>query len=287
MSLRALGATCIAVLTPAAGLAAEPPPAPTCQSCECAASVPALEVVAALPSRDWKEPFTAPKVTLKSQGELSAAERWVFESFSLELNQPSATATIQMDPAKKAAIILDTKPALQKNPAPPPPWKASVGSVSITGWVDVKFSDVLVRATVSSAVPAGGSQSRQGILARWDKHHSYYWWYLDFSTGKAAIGKQQPGTAAALPLPGSEVAVPGFKKTAAYQLELKVVGPRLKGRVLDVKGKLVVETPEIKDEQPFACGISGVNVEISQNAPFAPLAASFSAVSAEAVREAP
>src|SRR4051812_41029841 len=114
MSLRALGATFIAVLAPAAA-AAEPAPAPACQRCECAASVPSLEVVAALPSRDWKEPFTASRATVKSQGELSAAERWTFESFSLELNQPGATTTVEMDPARRAAIIRDSKPALQKN----------------------------------------------------------------------------------------------------------------------------------------------------------------------------
>jgi hypothetical protein len=134
---------------------------------------------------------------------------------------------------------------------------------------------------VNSAAPAAGSQSRQGLLARWDRHHSYYWWHIDFSNGKASIGKQQPGTAAALPLAGSEVAVPGFKRTDAYQLELRVVGNHLQGKVLDAKGATLVETPELTDEQPHVCGISGVNAEISQNAPFAPLTASFAAVSAE------
>lgn len=275
---------------PGAGYAAEQgppaapaaPPAPACQGCDCAANVPALAVVAAMPSRDWKESFGA-RGSLKAQGEYAGSERWQFESFSLNMLQPSPTAVVQVTPGKRALVIQDSAPGLKQNPAAPPPWSPAAGSISVTGWVNVKFADVVVRGTVNAAGGAAGSQSRQGLLARWDRHHSYYWFYVDFSNGQATIGKQQPGTATAVPLPGSEVTIPGFQKTAAYQLELEVVGPKLKGRVFDRTGKLLVETADVKDETPHACGISGVNAELSLNAPFAPLSASFSGVSAAAV----
>jgi hypothetical protein len=283
-ALSAIFAFAVILSLPTGALAAEPA-APPCRGCECAATVPTLAVVAALPARDWKESFTS-KVSLKAQGEYTGNEPWQFESFSLNLLQPSPTATVRVDPSSRGLVIHDPEPGLKQNPAAPPPWIPGAGSMSVTGWVNAKFSDVLVRGTVNVAGGKTGSESRQGVLARWDRHHSYYWFHIDFSNGRAVIGKQQPGTAAALPLPGSEVTIPGFKKTAAYRLELKVVGPHLKGRVLDSKGRLLVETPEVKDEQPHLCGISGVNAEISQNAPFAPLRASFAAVSAEAIPEA-
>jgi len=284
MRYRAIGVMLSVILqAPAAGHAAEQaPPVPACQGCDCAGTVPTLAVVAALPSRDWKEPFTA-RGALKAQGEYAGSERWQFESFSLNMLQPSPTAAIQVEPARRALVIQDPAPGLKQNPAAPPPWSPAAGSISVTGWVNVKFADVVVRGTVNAAGGSAGSRSRQGLLARWDRHHSYYWFYVDFSSGQATIGKQQPGTATAVPLPGSEVAIPGFQKTAAYQLELEVVGPKLKGRIFDRKGKLLVETAEIEDATPHACGISGVNAELSLNAPFAPLSASFAGVSAAAV----
>jgi len=253
--------------------------APQCIDCACPR--PEIAALASVPERDWHEDFASGGV-IHGAGTYVGREQWAFESFSLSGLQPSPTALVQRR-APGAITLVDPEPGLRRNRAPPPPWSAARGSVSLTGWVDARFAAVLVEGTVNAASGPEGSHSRQGLIARWDRHHSYYWFYVDFAEGLAAIAKQSPGTAAAVPLPGAERRIPRFSRTRPYRLQFRLVGDALQGRVLDAAGALLAETPEIHDPQPHPCGIAGVNAEPSMAAPFEPLRASFAAVSAVAV----
>jgi hypothetical protein len=260
---------------------AESPPA-ECSDCDCAAARPEMAVVSKFPRRDWKESFGR-AATIVAAGEYAGTEKWQFESFSLNKLQPSPTAVAKVDETKHALLIYDPQPGLKKNPSAPPPWSPGIGAVSLTGWVNAQFSDVIVRGVVN-ADGAGAGESRQGLIARWDRHHNYYWFYVDFSAGKIAIAKQKVGTATALPLPGSERPIPSFNAKVPYRLEFRLVGNTLSGKILDAKGTVLAETPEVRDDAPHICGISGVNVEPSMNAPFAPLRASFGDLSSVVVK---
>ena len=252
-----------------------------CRDCDCAR--PEIVALRDLPERDWREDF-ATRGNFRAAGTYQGNERWAFESFSLVKLQPSPTATIESIPTSRSIALGDVEPGLKQNAAPPPPWSAAPGSVSITGWVENRFTAVVVRGTVNAASGPAGSRSRQGLIARWDRHHSYYWFYIDFASGLAFIAKQSAGTAEAVPFPQSERKVPGFGNTTAYKLEFRLVGDALQGKVLAPDGALLAETPEIHDAEPHVCGISGVNAELSMAAPFAPLRASFADVSATALK---
>lgn len=261
--------------------AAEAKPAATgCSGCTCAASRPELSVVEKMPTRNWSEDF-ARAGTLRGSGAYQGKETWRFESFSVAKLQPSRTAVARLGGKAQALRFVEKTPGLKRAPeGRQPPWVPTAGSVSFTGWVEAKFSDVVVEGVVNAAPHPAETKSRQGLLARWDRHHNFYWLYVDFSAGKVAIAKQTVRSPVAVVFPASETAILGFEKNASYRLVFEVVGNRLKGRVLGAQGNLLAETPEVTDDNPHTCGISGVNAELSLADPFAPLTASFAAVSA-------
>jgi hypothetical protein len=284
--MRTVGSLVLTVLVGSAAHADEAPgPAKACADCACASASPDMALIKTFPARDWKEPFSKAAELAHAVGDYPGAEPWKFESLSLKMNQPSSTAKVEVKGAGGALLITDSEPGLKKNRHGPPAWAGGKGAVTVTGWVDVRFDDVQVRGVVNAA-RSTKSQSRQGLLARWDRHHKYYWFNVDFGTGKTAISKQSPGVATSVPLPGSELAIPGFERAAAYTLEFVLLGRTLQGKVYDGDGTLLVDTGPLEDPEPFVCGISGVNAELSLGAPLAPLVASFSDVSATAPKTA-
>jgi hypothetical protein len=259
------------------------PAAADCSGCACAASRPELSVLEKMPSRNWSEDFTRAG-TLRGSGTYQGKQTWHFESFSVAKLQPSRTAVARLGKlgGKQPALrFVEKTPGLKHAPeGRQPPWIPTAGSVSFTGWVEAKFADVVVEGVVNAAPDPAGTKSRQGLLARWDRHHNYYWLYVDFSAGKVAIAKQTVGSPVAVPFSASETAIAGFQNNASYRLVFEVIGNRLKGRVYDDQGNLLTETPEVTDDKPHVCGIAGVNAELSLADPFAPLIASFAQVSA-------
>jgi thiol-disulfide isomerase/thioredoxin len=272
--------------TPAPVASATPATA-GCAGCACAASRPELSVVEDMPTRSWSEDF-ARAGTLRGSGTYRGKEAWHFESFSIAKLQPSRTAVARLGGRTPVLRFVERTPGLAKAPeGRQPPWVPTAGAVSFTGWVEAKFADVLVEGVVNAARDPAGAKSRQGLLARWDRHHNFYWLYVDFSAGKLAIAKQTVGSPVAVPFPTSEIAIPGFANKASYRLAFEVVGNRLKGRVYGDAGDLLAETPEVTDDKPHVCGISGVNAELSLADPFAPLTGSFARVSASEVTAPP
>ena len=123
-------------------------------------------------------------------------------------------------------------------------------------------------------------------MARWDQGNNFYWFYIDFTNGHYGILRSR-FFGVMKDLPGSAGTLSGFANNKSYLLELELTGHTALGRIYEQtaageKGRLVVQTPSVQDTDPVLSGINGYLAEISMNAPYKALHASFGQLSAVA-----
>jgi len=237
--------------------------------------------------RGWREDFPT-NANIRAAGEYDGEQVWELESFSALELEPSESATFRifLGAGEREMVVDETKPGLIPNEDGGEPFfKRGEGAISALGWVETPFADVRVSADVNTeGGPQGkGAESRQGVIARWNEGNSYYWYYIDFSTGKYEILRSE-GLGIFEPFLKSVGEVEGFDNRKPYRVLFEVLGGTLWGRVYDVDrngklGGLVGDTGKITDPEPLRDGISGVLTELALGAPFTPLEGSFARVS--------
>jgi hypothetical protein len=268
-----------------------------------------LVVAGPLAAQSWKAGFSAPG-TVQSAGQYTDNGTSIaLETFSPLLLEPSPTAAFTVVPLSQARalsglvstpppvnqmVISDPKPSLKPATSPDAArfYERGDGAISALGWVNAGFTDLRVSGEVNvQGGPNGqGSQSRQGMFARWDLGNNFYWFALDFSTGTFEIVRAKYFGVFA-PLAGSTGKVTGFLNTRSYLLELELVGGTLHGRVYEpwkngVKGQLVGDTGAVADPSPQLSGVAGFLAEPALQSSFTPLEASFANLAAVSLTKA-
>ena len=260
-----------------------------------------LGLVLAGPAGIWAQPSAAQKTSWKmalagkskvqSAGEYKDNGTLILESFTALCMEPSSTAsfevagpetrTVSKGTGLNHMVFHDTAPGLTANPAKEPFFLRASGSITGLTWVAGQFNNPIVAGEINTDGGAGGagSYSRQGLMARWDQGNNFYWFYIDFATGTYGILRSRFFGMMDL-LPNSTGRVPGFKNTNSYYLEFQLQGANMQGRIFEqttnsVKGKLLIQTSQVTDNDPFMTGISGFVAEPSLRRPFEPLHGSF------------
>jgi hypothetical protein len=229
----------------------------------------------------WSETFPG-LATVFGLGSYAGDQNWTFGSFSFLTLMASPTSVFSV--AGGHVVMADSEPGLQPNPTPPPFFVPGLGSVSNRGWVDVTFDDVRMTGRVNVASPSQGSNTSQGLMARWDYSNNFYWFHIDFSSGQFGILKQSVLGSGVI-LPNSLGQIAGFDNRAAYRLTFELIGNTLQGSVFDDQGLLVGATPLLLDLDPHLRGVSGVLNELALSGAFEPLQGSFDDVTADVIPE--
>ncbi len=247
---------------------------------------------------NWSADFRRLDATLSIRAEGKAVADGVqhtFESFSPLLLSPSATGEFRVERLSLIAsgaqhvVFQDSQPGLALNPGGDPFYKRLEGAISSLFYVpDRSFDNVQVKGFVNTRNNPKGSQSRQGLLARWDFGNNFYWFNVDYATGEFEVVRSRYfGVIETL----RHQPIKGFVNTKPYFLEFELVGPDLRGKVYEavakgeelVPGTQVADSDWVNDRDPHLFGVSGFLAELSMQAPFVPLEGSFAQLASAAI----
>lgn len=228
---------------------------------------------------------------IRAAGVYRGERKWDFESFSALELEPSETAVFRVFKLdlENEVVIDEKEPGLLPNDEAvegEPFYRRGRGAISAIGWTDEAFADVRVNAILNSqgGPRREGSKSRQGVMARWNDGNLYYWFYIDFASGKYEILRSE-GLGIFEPFLDSTGRVRDFDDRRQYFLSFEVVEGRLRGRVFEVTrggaiGRQVGDTGVVADPEPLSGGLTGFVVELSLGAPFTPLEGSIARIAA-------
>jgi hypothetical protein len=213
----------------------------------------------------WKAEFGAPFMDVGMRGVGTYRPGPV--AVHLESNNPLAAAnstsawTVHENaaqPFRAQVEFNDTRPALKVDENKVV--QRLDGSITALASVNQTFTDVETTVRVNVLPPAGGAQTVQSAIARWDAQNRYVACMLDFPRSQAYLQENISD------FEFRELAVRKLKvdNKKPYLVSIKAVGQKFRCVVHDERGATVADTGEVAIESVPPKGASGYLIFLSK-----------------------